>query len=633
MYYQIAFNVPLYKVFTYLSKSELVPGARVLAPFGKKQLVGVVIAKCEQPNFDCKPIIQVLDNSAIFNVGFLAKVADYYLLPIGEVIFSAIPKKAREQNVPEREASEISFGEFATLTNEQASVVKDTKGICLLEGATGSGKTQIYLELAKKELEQGRQVIVLVPEIGLAPQTFQRFEACFPNQCLVNHSEVSDKKRSDAWWDFFLGVKNILITTRSGVLWPCKKLGLIVVDEEHDDSFKAMDGVRLNARDLAIWRATVDNIPCILGSATPSLESLYNAKLGKYQHLLLQNRYNTSHVPIEIINTKGVKGAIAPATSNAIEQTLAKGGQVMVFLNRRGYAPCWFCTECGYIQLCAACDFAATFHAKKQLLKCHRCEDEFKPQETCPSCSNALKPVGVGTEQLTELLIKQFDSARVSCIDRDTTSGRGKLAEKLSQVHDGLVDIIVGTQMISKGHHFANLDLVVIVDIDASMYSSDHRALEKMGQQVIQVAGRAGREKTGRVLLQTQLNDPRLQLLIEQGYSAFATCLLEERATSGLPPYQSSAVVRATGRNESQVKTQLKQFKSAMSSFQDITVIGPTPCLMSKLNNNYRWQLVVLSTKRSSRNRALATCQTMIGDTKKSGGVKVLLDVDPVDML
>jgi len=436
-----------------------------------------------------------------------------------------------------------------TLNTEQLAAYQSIIGhlttfnVFLLEGVTGSGKTEVYLQTIAEVLKLERQVLVLVPEIGLTPQTVARFKRRFAVEIAVLHSNLSDNERLQTWLKAKQGAVPIIIGTRSALFTPLPHLGLIILDEEHDGSFKQQEGFRYSARDLAIVRARLENIPVLLGSATPSLESYYNARQGRYQHLVLKQRAGAAHLPqIELIDLRkqSLVQGIAPALLKAIKECLAKNEQVLLFLNRRGFAPVLRCQECGWIAGCKRCDARLTLHARDKRLHCHHCDTSLALIKQCPLCQCPhLYPLGMGTQRVEQVLQETFTDTKIIRLDRDSVRRKGELETALQGIHEGGAKILLGTQMLAKGHHFPEVTLVGILDMDSGFFSADFRAPERMSQLLFQVAGRAGRaEKRGKVLIQTyHPTHPLLNFILKQDYSAFADYILIEREQTAWPPF------------------------------------------------------------------------------------------------
>lgn len=509
----------------------------------------------------------------------------------------------------------------------------------LLEGVTGSGKTEVYLRLIEETLARGEQALVLVPEIGLTPQTLARFEQRLPTTIAVLHSGLNDNERLKAWRRARSGEAGVVLGTRSAVFADCPKLGLIVVDEEHDASFKQQDGFRYHARDVAIKRAANLQIPIVLGSATPALETLHNALSGRYRHWPLQQRAGNATAPrIDVVDIRHqpMHDGLAPATLQAITATLARGDQALIFLNRRGFAPTLLCHDCGWIAECRHCDARLTVHAQERRLRCHHCGHTQPLPIRCGNCpSHQLEFRGPGTERLELALTQHFPTVPVIRVDRDTTSRKHALRDKLAEVDSGAPCLLVGTQMLAKGHHFPDVTLVVMVDVDGGLASADFRGPEKLGQLLTQVAGRAGRaEKPGFVLLQTHYPDhPLLASLLGNGYGDFARQLLDERHTRGLPPFAQMALLRADARSlaeAEQLLADLRQQSSAASV--GVEMLGPLPAPMSRRAGLFRAQLLLRASSRSQLHRALHVLARAAETHPLARKVRWSIDVDPVDL-
>ncbi|MGH1439627.1 MAG: primosomal protein N' [Cellvibrionaceae bacterium] len=529
-----------------------------------------------------------------------------------------------------------------TLNPEQKAALDtiqyDEFNTMLLDGVTGSGKTEVYLQAIEQVLHDGKQVIVLVPEIGLTPQTVSRFEKRFNRSIATLHSGLSDKRRFEMWQQAKSGELQIIIGTRSSIFTPLPQLGLIIIDEEHDLSYKQQEGVRYSARDVAMVRAHKAKIPLILGSATPALESLHNALSGRYGHQLLRQRAKQQTPPtIECIDTG--ESDIAEATLDAIQQTLAKGQQVLVFINRRGYAPVLNCSDCGWMALCQRCDSRMTLHKGKQFqgqsLHCHHCDNRGAVPTQCPHChSRNLKPLGTGTQRSEETLEKVITQAPVLRIDRDSISRKGQLEATLQKINTGEPCVLIGTQMLAKGHHFPKLGLGVILGLDQAFFSSDFRGAERMGQLLTQVAGRIGREShQGKVFIQTRFSEhPLLRLLLDEGYGAFAKHLLTERELTGMPPFEHIALIRCHAQQAQLAEAFLKQ---ARKIAQDIIpphdkfqYLGPFPAAMEKRNNRYHYLLQIKAANRKERQHLLQHLCERLEKVKQARGLHWLIDVD-----
>lgn len=501
----------------------------------------------------------------------------------------------------------------------------------LLDGITGSGKTEVYLRFMEQVLDAGRQVLVLVPEIALTPQTLARFEARF-GAAAVMHSNLTDTARLQTWLKVRSGEARILIGTRSAVLTPFADLGLIVVDEEHDSSFKQTDGLRYSARDLAVKRARDLAIPLILGSATPSFESLNNALSGRYQHLQLTERAGGATVPAyELIDIRGhtLDGGLSEQLLRTIGAHLNAGGQVLVFLNRRGYAPSMVCGNCQWQGRCPGCDWPMTMHQRPPALICHHCGRRQGLPEECPDCRQAaLIAVGSGTQRCEDVLAERFPEVPVHRIDRDTTRSQRRLEEHLQAIGNGRPAILVGTQMLAKGHHFPDVSLVAVVNADGGFMSPDFRAPERTAQLIVQVAGRAGRaERTGTVIIQTyQPDSPLLNTLINEGYGAFARQELASRAAAELPPHTPMALLRAEAVGGEDARRWLGVLAGHLGP--GLQIFGPAPALMPRVADRLRFQLMLTAATRRDLHRALLPLKAL---DESPRGVRWSLDVDPYD--
>jgi primosomal protein N' (replication factor Y) (superfamily II helicase) len=512
--------------------------------------------------------------------------------------------------------------------------------VFLLEGVTGSGKTEVYMQIIRSVLERGQQVLVLVPEINLTPQLEERFRQRFSVALALSHSNLTDKQRCSAWLNMQQGNSAILLGTRSALFTPLKKPGLIILDEEHDASFKQQEGFRFSARDVAIMRGKLLNIPVLLGSATPSLESLHNANQQRYQHLILSQRAGNAVKPslhLLDIRNKKLQHGLSEALINELRSVLANGEQVLIFLNRRGFAPTLICHSCGWVARCRHCDANMVIHNYENLLRCHHCGREQRLLPTCPACKTGeLTPLGLGTERIEDALRELFPDKTLVRLDRDTTQRKGSLERYLAQINDGKADIILGTQMLAKGHHFPNVTLVAIVDVDSGLFSIDYHATERLAQMITQVSGRAGRaEKLGRVILQTRHPDHALlNTLIREGYRRFADTALAERKLATLPPYSFHALLRAQAGNSNlpleflqAVATLAKTCKAV-----NIQILGPVSAPMEKRAGLYRYQLLFQSSKRSDLQLCLTELITNIDSVKGIKKIRWSLDVDPVDL-
>lgn len=506
----------------------------------------------------------------------------------------------------------------------------------LLEGVTGSGKTEVYLQAIERCLREGKRALVLVPEIGLTPQTIRRFQSRFQDRVVALHSGLSDVQRLSAWLQASLGQAAIVIGTRSAVLTPLPNLGLIVVDEEHDLSYKQQDSLRYQARDVALKRAHDAGIPIILGTATPSLESLHNAQTGRFGHLLLNYRAGGMALPgVETIDMRKQQhqNGLSERLLMRVADHLADGNQVLLFLNRRGYAPSWFCADCGWMADCVFCDAHLTHHRQGYSNICHHCGHREAPRKSCPTChSNQVSAMGTGTERAEELLGELFPAVPVIRFDRDAASTRHKFVTQLDRTDLPGPAIIVGTQMLAKGHHFERVTLVGIWDIDIGLFSADLRARERMGQLLTQVSGRSGRgERRGEVLIQTYYpDDPIFVPLKQHDYRTFANDLLTERQRSGLPPFGYLAVIRCDSAFADRAEARLKEMAHYLLATQRVRVLGPIPALLSRRAGKHRFMLIVQSDKRSHLHQSLTPLHRHY--PRDQHQVSWHIDIDPAEL-
>ncbi|MGO4505041.1 MULTISPECIES: primosomal protein N' [unclassified Dyella] len=507
----------------------------------------------------------------------------------------------------------------------------------LLDGVTGSGKTEVYLALIENVIAQGKQALLLVPEIGLAPQTVRRLRDRLGVAVQVLHSNLAEGDRARAWLRARTGEAKVILGTRSAIFTPLPHAGLIVVDEEHDSAYKQQEGFRYHARDLAILRGRALNIPVVLGSATPSLESLANVQASRYRALHLRARPGAVRAPqVQIVDMRAQRldHGLSPALLAAVGDTVARGEQVLVFRNRRGYAPVLLCYSCGWHAECPRCEHPMTFHAGRRALICHHCDYTARPPAQCPSCTAPdLKPQGQGTERLEEALTAQFPDVPVLRIDRETTRRRDSFEQLLEGLHDDKPAILVGTQMLAKGHDLPNLTLVAIVGVDEGLLSVDFRASERLAQLVVQVAGRAGRaKKPGRVLLQTHHPDhPLLRQLLSQGYAASAQSLLEERRTVQLPPYGHQVLLRADAHQREHVDAFLAEAAQALAGLP-LQLAGPMPAPMPLRAGRHRGQLLIEAETRGALHGALRPWYPALSTLPSARRVRWSLDVDPIDL-
>ncbi|ASP38366.1 primosomal protein N' [Bacterioplanes sanyensis] len=517
--------------------------------------------------------------------------------------------------------------------------------VSLLEGVTGSGKTEVYLQWIAQLLQHQRQILVLVPEIGLTPQTLKRFRQRFSEPVVALHSGLNDRERLQGWRAAAEGKARIVIGTRSAVFTQMPELGAIIIDEEHDASFKQQDGLRYSARDFAVVRAHQRDIPILLGSATPSLESLHNALIGKYQHIKLTQRAGNAKPPGMMLHSllhQPLTAGFAQPVLQRMHDTLQAGQQVLVFLNRRGYAPLLACNHCGWMAECRRCDARLTLHQWPHHLHCHHCGHQQAVPAVCPSCHQpGLESIGQGTEKVQQQLLELFPNWPIRRVDRDTVRGKQAFDQLYDDIHDGGPCILVGTQMLAKGHHFPDVTLVVVLDADAGLFSSDFRGMEHSAQLILQVAGRAGRaEMPGEVWIQTLYADhPQLNLLLDNGYHALALSLLQERQQRQLPPYTHLALLRAESEDRHQAEQLLQHTRQHVQHWQRqhpqvrVSLVGPFPAIMERRAGRFRQQLQVHANERQALHQVLHQIIHYLQQQRLPRQLRWHLDVDPIDTL
>ena len=534
--------------------------------------------------------------------------------------------------------------EAPALTAEQQSAIAAVDAASgrfaafLLHGATGSGKTEVYLQLVATHLAQGRAALVLVPEIGLTPQLVSRFAARFREPLAVLHSGLTDTQRLLAWRLAASGAARIVIGTRSAVFAPVRNLGLIVVDEEHDASFKQQDGgFRYSARDLALVRAQAAAVPMLMGSATPALETLHNVELGKFTRLLLPRRAGQAPSPkltLIDLRSESVKAGLSGSVLQAMQRHLDAGGQVLAYINRRGFAPTLLCTACGWIAPCSECDARMTVHQHSDRLRCHHCGADRPLPKQCLKCGYAVKPVGQGTERIEATLREHFPGVEIARLDRDVVRHAAQLDAVVERVTSGSAKILVGTQMVTKGHHFPGLSLVVVLNADQGLFNTDYRAAERLAQTIVQVAGRAGREQTpGEVLVQTEFPEhPLLQSLLAAGYEGFARTALQERREAAWPPFSRLAALRASGMQPGAATDFLQAARAIAAAGRSIRLLGPAPAAMAKRAGRYHAQLLIESPQRAALHKFLDGWLPSIAALPAARRVRWSLDVDPIEL-
>ncbi|CAM3641929.1 primosomal protein N' [Halomonas casei] len=726
---KVALPSPLRRLFDYLPASTVPvcgwqPGLRVRVPFGRRDVVGVIVELAEHsdlPFSQLRAVSETLDESPLPEdwLWLCRFAARYYQHSLGDTLHHAMPARLRQghtmagrtqtlwlakgegtedtlsrapkqaelyallrqhpHGLPSRAISAHGFGRdqllalekkelaisreviltapsaptgslLATpslpLNREQATALAalheklDGYHPCLLEGITGSGKTEVYLQLIEAVAGKGKQSLVLVPEIGLTPQTLARFRSRFRVPVVALHSGLTDPERLDVWEAAASGRALIIIGTRSAIFTPLANPGAIIVDEEHDGSYKQHDGLRYHARDLAVARAHYHKIPLLMGSATPSLESLHQALSGSYRHLRLTQR-PSRHPPakLELIDLRHQRrqGGLLPDAIKAIKSTLSAGKQVLIFINRRGFAPTLACHACGWMAECGQCDARMTLHRQPALLACHHCDSRRALPDACPECSSGdLRALGSGTERTEETLQTLLPKTTIHRIDRDSTRRKDSFEQVLKEIQRGEPCVLVGTQMLAKGHHLPHVTLVVVVNADGGLYAADFRALEHSAQLLEQVAGRAGRAAhPGRVLVQTlHPDDPHLGQLSEHGYGALARNMLEERRIAKLPPFCFMALLRIESPNEQAALAMAQQAAQALREWLKQTSVatrclGPVPAPMERRQNRYHLHVMLTAYKRSQLHPAASWLVQWLEANREARKVRWSIDIDP----
>jgi primosomal protein N' (replication factor Y) len=649
---EVAIPVPLHNTFDYICNQNVDVGARVKVPFGPKKVIGIVLSLKDKSEFDkLRTVEEVIDTEVLLSkeiLDFLFWSANYYHHPIGEVLTNALPKNLR-MGKPAIIKKPTSINNVTSPSNfkptsEQKNAVnevlkhEDSFHGFLLQGVTGSGKTEVYLNLTEKLLKEGKQVLVLVPEIGLTPQMIVRFEERIKERVVAVHSQLNETQKQDAYLLAKSGEAKVILGTRSAIFTPIPNLGLVIVDEEHDGSFKQQSSFRYSARDLSFMRAKFANIPLILGTATPSLETLKNVADKKLTRLTLNTRPGEAIMPV--VNLIDMRSQPAEALSiplvSKIKKYLEEDKQVMLFINRRGYAPVYYCTECDWQSECTNCDSKLVYHRNINRLKCHHCGFEKSPESSCPSCnSQNLKILGYGTERLEENLESYFPNSDVIRIDRDTTRKKKAFITHLEKINSGEPCIIVGTQMLAKGHDFSNLAFVGILDVDVGLMSLDYRATEQLAQLLIQVSGRCGRgEYRGEVNIQTRYpHHPIFKFVRDSQYIEYAKTLLLEREDAQLPPYTHQALICANAKNKNEAEKFLNEVAQLINNIdiESIEIWGPVPGVIEKKSSYYYFNLYLQSKDRSQLHRLIKTFYKHIETIKVSSSVRWFIDIDPIE--
>ena len=655
---RVALDLPLHRLFDYRSETatEADIGLRVKVPFGRGERVGLIVAvedSSEWPAEQLKPAGEILRDLTPLPPDFfrLCQFAStYYQAPLGEVLLQALPGGLKRLLPPERRAGRKTRVPeplpAPPLTAEQAAAIEavsagDGFAPYLLHGVTGSGKTEVYLRLIERTLAASGQALILVPEINLTPQLEERVRRRFPEtQVVALHSELAEAARERHWRAAHSGEARIVLGTRLAVFTPMPQLALIVVDEEHDPSFKQQDGMRYSARDVAVFRAADRGLPIVLGSATPSLESWANARAGRYRLLTLKERANAaaSLPAVRLLDTRrlALREGVAEPILAAIRERLARGEQSLVFLNRRGYAPVLACPACGWVSRCKRCAANLVLHLADRRLRCHHCGFDARIPKGCPTCGNQdIHPFGRGTQRLEAWLQTEFPAARILRVDRDAVKSRKQWEAVLERIHGGEADLLVGTQMLAKGHDFPKLTLVGVLGADSALFAADWRAPERLFAQLMQVAGRAGRaELKGEVLIQTQYPDhPLYGALVRHDYPGFAAGLLKEREQAGFPPYAFQAMLRAEAPHMADAIAFLATAGAlpVVAEYRDVALYDPVPMRMARLASLERGQLLAESPSRRALQAFLPQWREAIAAIKAPAKLRWHLEVDPFE--
>ena len=690
----VAIDAPQYagmsSLLTYESERELAPGTLVRVPLGRREVTGLVwdadftamdaeVAQAaadgaSTPAIALRPVIEALDCLPPLPADWRALVeftAKYYQRSLGEVALAVLPpelrkldntglakrvKKKRDHLIPEPAVAAPARPE---LTEEQAAAMATLSDWAtapapppmLLFGVTGSGKTEVYLRLAEQALAAGKQALILVPEINLTPQLEQRFAARFPGRRLVSlHSALTPAQRLQHWLSAHLGEADLVLGTRLAAFASLPRLGLVVVDEEHDPSYKQQDGARYSARDLAVYRGHLAQVPVLLGSATPSLETWSHAQTGRYRQVTLAERVGRGALPaVRLLDMATVPRAaprsppqaLAPQLIEAIQKRVARGEQALLFLNRRGFAPVLHCPACTWKSGCPHCSSFRVFHKGERILRCHHCGTQEPVPRACPDCGNLdIEPMGRGTERLEEQVAELLPGARVLRIDADTTRAKGTLESQLAAVHEGAVDVLVGTQMVTKGHDFRRVTLVAAVNPDSALFAADFRAPERLFALLMQAGGRAGRDadiaRGSEMWVQTWNPGHALFAALKtHDFAAFAATQLDERRSAGLPPYAHLALLRAEARTEDVAEAFLRAARDLAKAFPeaaDVMFYAPVPPSVAKVAGFERRQMLIECASRATLQRLLALFTPELPLLKQShrGIVRWAIDVDPL---
>ncbi len=649
---KVVLDIPVNKSFDYSITDEMAKiGSRVSVPFGKSKRIGVIIdllRYCEdKQSYRVKNIDRLIDYDPIISSEILKTckwASSYYHHPIGQVIFSAITPHYRKENKEPRKKIEIARKvniEKLLLNNEQKEISKclykdiHKFQVNVIRGVTGSGKTELYINFSKQILKDNEQILVMVPEINLIPQTLERFKKYMGFEPMQYHSNLTAVQKYQVWKECSINNKLIVIGTRSSIFLPFHNLSLIVVDEEHDSSYKQNESFRYNARDIGILRAKHFKCPVILGTATPSFETINNIISNKYKEYRIMKRFHNSKLPLITIIDSSIDQPVEGITKtlqNKISEVLRNKKKIILFLGRRGFSNSVICSNCKTIARCPKCDSYMTYHKNIDRLICHKCEFKQKFDQVKQCCDHPdLTPLGIGTQRIENKIKNLFPDKRILRVDSDNISSKKDLSDFINKANNGEVDIFIGTQMIVKGHDFRDVDLVGIINIDAGLYSTDFRGLEKTAQLITQVAGRSGRQKEqGNLFIQTYNPDHNLlQIILNQGYEKFSKIGLDQRKNANLPPFSHVALLQISSRNKSDAKSILISLKEKCKS-KSVFIYGPSQSKKLKKNNQYLYELLIGSNSSRVLSENISKFELYLFNLKKK--VSWNIDVDPIEL-
>lgn len=642
LYYDVLLPTPAGDFFTYSSPANLNIGERVVVPFGRREMTGIVAKNCPKPSFPCKEILMRYDEKPLFSekwIMFIKKLASYYAVPVGLALHGLISEKLLNLEACENHLhEELNQPVAITLSENQRQIVEKIPitGFSrhLLQGVTGSGKTEIYLEIAKKIIDNGGQVLYIVPEISLTPQLTERIAKRFGQPPVTFHSKLATKKRESAFLSFASGETKFLIGARSALFIPVKNLQLIIIDEEHEQSFKQEDAPPYHLRDMAVVYAEILDIPVIMGTATPSIESAYNAKIGKYTLHKLEERHQNAKLPeIEILDIKNcdmIENIIAEPLYDKIWETVKKGEQVILFLNRKGYSTSLYCKKCGEPAMCVNCSVGLVYFKYKNACSCRYCGTDYVSLK-CESCGNEeFNEWGAGTEKVAEFMETMFPG-KVLRIDMENSSSITQLSKNLTKFENNEASILVGTQLVAKGLHFPSVTLVGVLGIDSLLSMPDFRGLERAYQILVQVSGRAGRENLpGKVYIQTMNPEaPIFNFIKNDLENDFYDYELERRKAVGFPPYGKLARLLFAHSDKDKCRVAAREIgKKLKENFNNMTVLGPADADIVKIKNKFRVSILLKSPNHSILSKALIFAQNKF-ENIKIGSMTMKTDKDP----